>query len=282
MLGLSLIYDKLDNRVHPTSGHLATVNVDFAGLGGSVKYLRFRANASKYWNLGKNWIFSVSAEGGAIKSLDNRNIAGVDDIYLTDRFYLGEPQIRGFDIRGVGPRVIRKPYVPITDPNDPTKTIFVVSTDRNQWNDDAIGGKYYYLAHLELEIPLGSGAKELGIRPSIFVDAGAVWGVKAPLPIGANGEIPPGQEIPLYKNAAGQTVTEAKDPATGADNTPYTTIGPFRETFGGNTPKPRIAVGIGFNWNSPMGPFRIDFAKAITKDEFDDLKSFTFNVGTQF
>jgi len=31
-----------------------------------------------------------------------------------------------------------------------------------------------------------------------------------------------------------------------------------------------------------MGPFRIDFAKALVKDEFDDLKSFTFNVGTQF
>ena len=55
----------------------------------------------------------------------------------------------------------------------------VLSTDRNQWQDDALGGKYYYLAHLELEIPLGSGARELGIRPSIFVDAGAVWGVDA-------------------------------------------------------------------------------------------------------
>ncbi len=278
ILGLSLIYDKLDNRVHPTRGHLATVSADFAGLGGSVKYLRARFNASKYWNFGKNWIFSVSAEGGVIKSLTDRGIAGVDDVYLTDRFYLGEPQIRGFDIRGVGPRIIRKPYLQVEDPNDPTKTIFVLSTDRNQWQDDAIGGRYYYLGHIELEIPLGSGARELGIRPSIFVDAGAVWGVKTP----QTDTIPPGSEIALYKNADGQTVTQAKDPVTGADNTPYTTVGPFAESFGGNTPKPRIAVGIGFNWNSPMGPFRIDFAKALTKDDFDDLKSFTFNVGTQF
>ncbi|MGN6358424.1 MAG: BamA/TamA family outer membrane protein, partial [Novosphingobium sp.] len=42
------------------------------------------------------------------------------------------------------------------------------------------------------------------------------------------------------------------------------------------------AIGIGFNWNSPMGPFRIDFAKTLLKDPFDDTKSFTFNVGTQF
>ena len=30
-----------------------------------------------------------------------------DPVRLTDRFFLGEPQIRGFDIRGVGPRVVR-------------------------------------------------------------------------------------------------------------------------------------------------------------------------------
>ncbi|MEQ1640495.1 MAG: BamA/TamA family outer membrane protein, partial [Novosphingobium sp.] len=56
----------------------------------------------------------------------------------------------------------------------------------------------------------------------------------------------------------------------------------FVETFVGNSPKPRISVGIGVNWNSPFGPFRIDFAHAITKVNGDDTKSFTFNVGTQF
>jgi outer membrane protein assembly factor BamA len=32
----------------------------------------------------------------------------IDKVRLTDRFFLGEPQLRGFDIRGVGPRVIRE------------------------------------------------------------------------------------------------------------------------------------------------------------------------------
>jgi outer membrane protein insertion porin family len=41
-------------------------------------------------------------------------------------------------------------------------------------------------------------------------------------------------------------------------------------------------VGIGFNWNSPFGPFRLDFAKTLLKQPGDDTKSFTFNVGTQF
>src|SRR5690606_25889888 len=44
------------------------------------------------------------------------------------------------------------------------------------------GGKAYYLGHAELEIPLGSGAQELGLRPSIFMDVGALFSVKRPLP----------------------------------------------------------------------------------------------------
>jgi len=50
----------------------------------------------------------------------------------------------------------------------------------------------------------------------------------------------------------------------------------------GDTYKPRIAIGFGFNWNSPFGPFRLDFAKTLMKQPGDDPKTFTFNVGTQF
>lgn len=301
MLGLSLILDKLDNRARPTRGHTVTVSGDFAGLGGSVKYLRARLNAAKYWNLGKNWIFSVSGEGGVIKALSHARSSinpNADDVLLTDRFYLGEPQIRGFDIRGVGPRVIRKYYTDVNGNGTVENGEF--SPDRNQWTDDALGGRMYYLARAELEIPLGSGARELGIRPSIFVDAGAVWGLRQPQTIDTG----PGGRVIQQRDANGtylwtvtctdaggsQTVSSVASatrpavPGTCASGS-VTETGPnyaFAEFFGGNTAKPRLAVGIGFNWNSPMGPFRIDFAKTLLKDEFDDTKSFTFNVGTQF
>nr|WP_235522913.1 outer membrane protein assembly factor BamA [Novosphingobium sp. Leaf2] len=265
IIGGSLIYDTLDNRQRPTRGLTASINADFAGLGGDVKYVRLRGNATKFKNLGKGFIFSLTAEGGAIKGLNGQ------DIRLTDRFYLGQPDLRGFAIRGIGPRVLRKNIVD-----------GVVSTSRNDWTDDALGGKYYYKGRAELEIPLGAGAREMGLRPSIFADVGAVWGVKAPATTNCN----PGC-YPTYTQTASDgtttivtsptnTVTGAANVATGAYQ--YS----FVEQFVGDTWKPRVAVGIGVNWNSPFGPFRIDFSRVLLKQEGDDPKAFSFNVGTQF
>jgi len=294
--GLSLIYDSLDNRLHPSRGTTASLTGEFAGLGGLVKYVRFRANAARYYSLGKGFIFSLRGEAGAIRPFGGSNTpAGSDAIRLTDRFYLGEPDIRGFDIRGVGPRVLRKPY----DVKAGT-----VTGDRNSWSDDANGGRNYYLGHAELEIPLGSGAKELGLRPSIFMDIGAVWGVRSPVleqVTSAGGLFIPTTDSsghPLYTqidsvdascNATKtSTVTNAQNPSapaclkTQANTKLGNQLSPFKEFFVGNTPKPRISVGVGVNWNSPFGPFRIDFAKTLLKVDGDNTKSFTFNVGTQF
>jgi outer membrane protein insertion porin family len=272
ILGMSVVYDTLDNRLRPTKGTSIVLGGDIAGLGGSVRYARLSANAARYFPVGKGFVFSLRGEGGAIKALSTRvdsSGAQVDGVRLTDRFFLGEPQIRGFDIRGVGPRVLRKYYGAY---DTTTHTFGPVSTDRNNWVDDALGGKYYYLGHAELEIPLGSGAREMGLRPSIFMDAGAVFGVKAPLT--QTGVI-------LYSNnTTGARTTTAPTPL-GCDD-PNISCQKYDELFVGNSPKPRISVGIGVNWNSPFGPFRIDFAKNLTKVEGDDPKSFTFNVGTQF
>ncbi len=295
ILGLNLIYDSLDSRVRPSRGRSISIGMDFAGLGGSVKYLRARANVAQFFPVGKGFIFSLRGEGGWIKPFGTNGVApGVERVRLTDRFYLGEPELRGFDIRGVGPRVIRKYFVDsngdgvingdgflnTTDPLNPVQVpADLVSDDRKTWGDDALGGRFYYLAHAELEIPLGSGAKELGIRPSVFVDAGAVWGVRRP----SLQRVP--TAISLYSETNGgvtSVVTRATNPNDNTANTLVSQIAAFEETFLGDTPKPRVSVGIGMNWNSPFGPFRIDFAHALTKVEGDDTKNFTFNVGTQF
>lgn len=292
IVGASLIYDNLDNRMRPTRGRSGSVGVDFAGLGGDVRYARVRANAAQFYPLGKGFIFSMKGEAGAIKALSSRHIDGVDDVFLTDRFYLGEPQMRGFDIRGIGPRVVRKPYT--TD----STGAYVLTTDKNSWTQDSVGGKYYYLFHAEVEIPLGSGAKEMGIRPSIFLDAGAVWGITKPNLqdsasicgyVGCTIFVPTrdasGNKLYTQTNTDGSyvTTTSATNTATGAANTAQgSNISPFKEFYYGDSPRPRIAIGVGFNWNSPFGPFRIDIAKSLLHELGDDTKTFQFNVGTQF
>jgi len=303
IVGLSLNYNSLNSRIRPTRGQTVSLSTEFAGLGGDVRYLRFRGRAQKFWGIGNSgFIFSLAAEGGSIIPLRERGGEGVDDVLLTDRFFLGEPQMRGFDIRGVGPRVITEIFS--LDPNNNAilddDGNFVFQERRGRARDDAIGGRNYYLGRAELEIPLGTGARELGLRPSIFMDVGALWDVTTPiLQDNPNGiqQTDPTTGLPLFSTTIdangnpivgdnGQPIrvftTDAVDANGGTNRREIVQGSNIREVFLGNSPSPRIAVGIGVNWNSPFGPFRIDFAQIIRKVEGDDDKTFQFNVGTQF
>lgn len=275
-VGYSFIWDTRDNRIRPTRGHNFTFSQDFAGLGGSVRYLRTRASAGQWFSLGSGFILSLTGETGYIHSLEKQrfntdidgNTYAVDKVRLTDRFFLGEPQMRGFDIRGVGPRVIRYYLSQDEDGN------YVRSNDTA---DDALGGKFYYLAHAEIEIPLGSGARELGLRPSVFIDAGAVAGVRNPQT----------NDFAGYCDITNADDSITRVQATGSARAPVCASGAFvggnfEEEFLGDTLKPRVSVGFGVNWNSPFGPFRIDIARALLKEDGDDTKLITFNIGTQF
>ncbi|WBH18281.1 outer membrane protein assembly factor BamA [Sphingomonas radiodurans] len=275
-IGYSLIYDSLNSRIRPTSGNRLTFSQDFAGLGGDVRYLRTRAEASKYWNVGSGFVLSAQLEGGHIFGIGQ-------DVQLTDRFYLGDPQMRGFDIRGVGPRVTRTIY-------DTSVTPATLSTDSANITQDALGGTTYYRSRLELELPLGTGARELGLRPSIYMDVGAVFG----------GTSPRLTDTCAAANAAGSACTAPLRQYTNDDGallyldadgnatttntgTPYNySLSAYKEIYQGNSASPRLSVGIGVNWTSPFGPLRIDLAKALLSQPGDDTKLITFSVGGQF
>ena len=136
------------------------------------------------------------------------------------------------------------------------------------------------MGRIELEFPTSASLKSFGLRPSAFIDIGSVWGLKKPNlntvrgfcnpPVPAEGEDP----LPI------QVLTEA-DPTCDTGFTFAKNSG-YQEFFTGNSPKPRLSVGIGVNWVSPFGPLRIDLAKALLTQEGDDTKLFSFNVGTQF
>ncbi len=256
-VGYSVIYDNLNNRLRPSAGQRFTFSQDLAGVGTGVKYLRNRATYDRYWALfGSGFILNVGGEAGYIWGYGkDTGLPGVDKIRINDRFFLGEPELRGFGIRGVGPRVTRR----LLDAQGN------VSLDKNSKTDDAIGGRAYYRARAEIQIPLGAAGAELGLRPSIFTDVGAVFGVTDPTlicqqPPAGTPQLP--ASLGCSANTAGSTG--------------------FREFYQGDTPRPRVSVGAGVSWNSPFGPFRFDVAKALVKSPGDNTKVFQFNVGTQF
>jgi outer membrane protein insertion porin family len=261
LIGYSTVYDNTDG-IHPTRGQRLVFSQDVAGLGGDVKYARVRGDATKYKNLGGGWIFSAHAEGGYIRPLQSSPGPGRDAIRLTDRFF--GPQLRGFDIRGIGPRVQRVPY----------------NADGTLANDqaritDALGGRTYYMGRLELEFPTGPALRSAGLRPSIYADAGSLYNITPPALTNVLNSCTPkvGKTVPSKLQHPG-------DPACSA--TDYDIAPGFKEFFLGNSGKPRVSVGIGVNWVSPFGPLRLDLAKALIKQKGDDTKLFQFNVGTQF
>jgi outer membrane protein insertion porin family len=271
-LSYSTIFDNT-NGIRATRGQRLTLSQDFAGLGGDVKYLRTRLDATKYFQLQAGFVFSTHAEGGYIHALQKAPGEFRDPIRITDRFF--GAQMRGFDVRGIGPRVRRTPY-------DDTATLL----DEKATDSDALGGKAYYMGRAELEFPLSSKLRSLGLRPSAFVDIGSVWGLRTPQLAAANNfgtcnragvaatdttpAVPP-LSIPIL------TSTQACDTANG-----FVRLNGYQESFIGNSPKPRLSVGVGVNWVSPFGPLRIDIAKALIKQDGDNTKLFSFNVGTQF
>ena len=239
-IGYSIAYDSLNNRQRPSAGQRFTFSQDFAGLGGDVKYLRSRTDYVRYKNLGAGFIANFQLEGGYITPFSG------DQIRLTDRFYVGQPRLRGFDIRGIGPRIVRRARAAGCNLADPTTNCALLPGKSNR-TDDSIGGEIYYLGHVEVEIPLGTGARELGLRPSTFIDFGGL----------------------------GKTNF---NPLTGLIRNNNS----FDESYEGDSLSPRLSVGAGVSWNSPFGPFRIDLAKALLKQRGDNTTLFQFNVGGQF
>jgi outer membrane protein insertion porin family len=280
LLGWSTLYDNTDG-IRPTRGQRITVSQDFAGLGGNVRYLRTRVDATKYHGFGGGWIFSVHGEGGYIKALQSSPGPGRDAIRLTDRFF--GPQLRGFDIRGIGPRIQRQNYectdsTTTTTGGTTTTTCNAVGLASGKPTiTDALGGRAYYMGRVELEFPTSSGLRSVGLRPSAFIDVGSLWSITKPILTDVT--------TICFLPATTTTPADTKRFKPGeAINCPtgYSRSNGYKELFIGNSPKPRLSIGVGVNWTSPFGPLRLDLAKAILKQDGDETKLFSFNVGTQF
>ena len=151
LLGYSLSWDRVDNRMDPHNGFRVSFQQDFAGFGGDVRYVRSELQGGIYRDVFRDDIvFSVTGETGLLLSW------GGDNARINDRFFKGGNSFRGFETAGIGPRVVQR--------QEDTDELF---------SGDALGGNFYAIGAVELAFPLGL-PEEYGIRGSVFTEFGTL------------------------------------------------------------------------------------------------------------
>jgi outer membrane protein insertion porin family len=97
----NLVYNTVDNPYTPRAGMRHTATVMFAGgpLGGTVNYYRPSFESIYYLPIKRKMALGVRAEVATIQQFGDTQV-----LPLYQRYFLGgETQIRGYDIRSVGP-----------------------------------------------------------------------------------------------------------------------------------------------------------------------------------
>ena len=159
LVGYSLAYNTLDNNKAPTSGFLAEIKQDFAGVGGDVNFIRTTLDTRTYYEVFSDIIGVLHLQGGDIAGW------GSKDLRMLDHFQMGPNLVRGFQPAGLGPRDL------------------TVGTTQ-----DALGGTMFWGASFEAQTPLYFLPKEIGIKIAAFADAGSLWGYKGPTTWNVTGE----------------------------------------------------------------------------------------------
>ncbi len=153
-IGQTLTLDYRDSRTDPHAGFVVRYGLDFAGLGGTARYVRNKIDGTYYIPLERltgdsEWGIALSGSTGYLANISNRQEQ------LIDRFFLGGDNLRGFQSGGAGPH-----SVPLAQGG----VVF---------GSDSVGGKLIYTQSTELRFPLPISA-DLGLSGRAFVDLGGL------------------------------------------------------------------------------------------------------------
>jgi outer membrane protein insertion porin family len=140
-------YDNRDSELFPTEGLLFWFTTEATGLAGDSKYVSATTGASWFYPVLDQVIFNLLGEVGAIEGY------GDEQVNISERFYMGGNNLRGFSQSGVGPRDIT--------------------------TDDALGGNRFYRGTAEISFPLGL-PEEFGIQGHTFTDFGSLFSLDEP------------------------------------------------------------------------------------------------------
>jgi len=138
----SIVYDRRNNIIEPTSGYFLSLSTTLAGLGGTERYVNAGAGGAVYVQPIFDWTLSARLSGSYVVGLGK-------PLKVYQRFQMGGDNLRGFKDFGASPR--------------------------DSMTLDALGGDWMAIATIELRLPLGL-PKEAGLKPRIFND----WGLIGP------------------------------------------------------------------------------------------------------
>ncbi len=149
-LGQTLTIDYRDSTVDPHTGWVLRGGTDFAGIGGTERFVRTKVDGQYFVPLdafsgNTDWGIQLSAGAGALVDLGRQE-------KIIDRFFLGDDNLRGFQIGGAGPHAVV--------------------------GGDSIGGRYIWTQSTELHYPLPV-SNDLGISGRAFVDVGSLFGASS-------------------------------------------------------------------------------------------------------
>jgi outer membrane protein insertion porin family len=117
---------------------------------------------------------------------------------------------------------------------------------------DAIGGKTFWATTAEARFPIPLIPDELGISGAVFADAGSLYDAG-------------GTAKALSTQCNKGVAADRKVGICLADSNAL-----------------RSSIGASVLWNSPLGPLRLDYAHALSKDIHDNTKLITFGASTKF
>jgi outer membrane protein insertion porin family len=151
----SFNYDKRDNRLFPTNGHLESASAEFASsiFGSQNLFQRYRVIERYYHPIIWGLVFKVNVSAGYIRSTDPVN----HPIAISEKFFEGGiNSIRGYTLRSISPT---KRIATSLEPNSPMV-------------DFPVGGNKEFITNWEIEFPVIESA---GVRGVVFYDAGNVF-----------------------------------------------------------------------------------------------------------
>ena len=183
LVGYSLAYNTVDDNRNPTSGIAAAFNQDFAGAGGTVRFVRETADLRRYFEVVYDIVGVVHLQAGTIQGWGNGAVdfgqIGANGVRMLDNFQMGPNLVHGFAPAGIGPRDL------------------TVGT-----TNDALGGTHYWGASLEFQTPLFFIPKEIGIKVAAYVDAGSLWDYTGPTSSPLTGETMTASSNNMFVNSA--------------------------------------------------------------------------------